>query len=74
MARPSFPSEDPLDGWDFAQIEEAIVRQSLSVTIQREAVRLAANNGSVPHTELDTLAELERELARLKERQQRLMG
>jgi hypothetical protein len=74
MDQSSFLSDNPSAAWNLTQIEEAIVRQSLSVTIQREAVRLAADNGPVPATELDTLAELERELAELEKWRQHLLG
>jgi hypothetical protein len=73
MEQLGFFSNNPPAGWNLTQIEEAILRQSLSVTIQREVVRRAANNGLVPATELDTLAELERELAELK-KWQHLLG
>ena len=74
MDQQGFFSDNPPADWNLTQIEEAIVRQSLSVTMQREVVRLAANNGPVPATELDTLAELERELALLEQWRQRLLG
>ena len=42
--------------------------------MQREVVRLAADNGPVPATELDTLAELERDLVVLEKWRQHLLG
>jgi hypothetical protein len=74
MDQSGFLSDNPPADWNLTQIEEAIVRQSLSVTIQREVVRLAANNGPVPAIELDTLAELEGELAVLEKWRQHLLG
>jgi hypothetical protein len=74
MAQPSSPFCSPLAGLGPDRLEEAIFRQKLSIALQQEIVRRARDSGAVPAIELNTLAELESDLAALEGQRQHVLA
>jgi hypothetical protein len=75
MAQPSSPFCCSLAGLGPDRLEEAIFRQKFSIALQREIVRRARDSGgAVPAIELNTLAELESDLAALEGQRQHVLA